>query len=76
MSLLTFLHYVLAFQIGWLAGWVVFDYSFYRPLRKNYKEAIKGWGEANNLTAEILAKAGYQVKKEDGSVLSPIQMKP
>lgn len=69
---------LLAVELGWLLAWALFDWQFYKPLRKLHAGALEGWRQSMEAQMELLAKVfGVEVPKveKDGSMVSPIQIK-
>jgi len=63
-----------SFMFGFLVGWTIMQEKFYTPMRKNAEAASKGWEETINLLIQVAHTAGVQIKRPDGSVVSPIQI--
>ncbi len=72
--LLTILKYLDMFLVGWLAGWLVFDYRFHRPLRKMHKTALNEWKKTLDMAMD-LATDKAKTERENQPILSPIQIR-
>lgn len=62
------------FMFGWLVSWYMFDRVLYQPQRKILNESLTGWGESLALLKQVTEVMGIK-KRDDGSVVSPIQIK-
>lgn len=67
---------VTLFNLGFVAGWLVFKNWFYKPMFKEAKKAQKLAREAIDIAAlHLLVGKAEQPKTKDGMILSPIQIK-
>ncbi len=71
--ILTILKYTLVFEIGFLVSMYLWDYLFYRPLKKSLHTAMDGWKMALDELQKVYGMVLTE-KEPDGSVKSPFQI--
>lgn len=69
---------VLAFELGWMVAWFMFDRYIHSPLQKEVTENNERMHKFLNENIERLKKVLEKLpgKREDGSMISPIQITP
>lgn len=74
IALLIIIGALVAFNLGFLAAWLIFDNKYYKPLKAKLKTAVKGWEESLELARFVAEQKGVLENKE-GLILSPFQVK-